>query len=63
MVKCTVKCPECFDNETLFWRDTPVNEEIRKHLTYQRHANIYHHTLDDAMSVWGTQIEEDNVSN
>lgn len=35
-----------------------MNEEIRKNLTYQRHANQYYYTLDEAMSIWGTQIED-----
>jgi hypothetical protein len=51
------QCSECYDNEIKFWREQPMNEEIRKHVTYQRHANLYYHSLDDAMGVWGTQIE------
>jgi hypothetical protein len=30
-----------------------MNDEIRKVLTYSRHANIYYHTLNDALEVWG----------
>lgn len=56
------KCPECYGEEVRFWRDAPMNEEIRKIVTYQKHANQYYYTLDEAMAVWGTQIEEnDNV--
>lgn len=53
-------CPECYGNEIKFWREQPMNEEIRKVLTWTRHANIYHYTLDDAMLIWGTQIGEEN---
>lgn len=52
-------CPECYNNEIKYWRDQPMNEEIRKELTFQRHANIYYYTLDEAMTIWGTQIEEE----
>jgi hypothetical protein len=38
-----------------------MNEEIRKNLTYQKHANQYYYTLDEAMVVWGTQIEDEHV--
>lgn len=51
-------CPECYDNEHILWRDQPMNPEIKKVLTYSRYANMYYHTLDDAMSAWGTQIED-----
>lgn len=52
-------CPECYNNEIKFWRDQPMNEEIRKILTFQRHASVYYYTLDEAMTIWGTQIEEE----
>lgn len=55
-----MECPECYKPSVKFWRDQPMNEEIRKHLTYQNHANQYYHTLDEAMAVWGTQIEDEN---
>lgn len=56
-----VECKECYNNEVKFWRDQPMNEEIRKNLTWQHHANQYYYTLDDAMAVWGTQIEDDEI--
>lgn len=37
-----------------------MNEEIRKVLTWSRHANVYYYTLDEAMAIWGTQIEEND---
>jgi len=46
-------CPECYNNEIKFWRNQPMNEEIRKVLTYSRHANQYYLTLNDALEVWG----------
>lgn len=55
-----VECPECYNNEVKFWRDQPMNEEIRKVLTWSNHANLYYYTLDDAMAVWGTQIGEES---
>ena len=54
-----MNCPECNPDPPKFWRDQPMNEEIRKDLTFQRHANIYYYTLDEAMTIWGTQIEEE----
>lgn len=56
-------CAECYPNPPKFWRDGPMNEVIRERLTFQRHANIYHHTLNEALAVWGQQIEEPNVQN
>jgi hypothetical protein len=51
-------CSECYPNPPKFWRDAPMNEEIRKNLTWQRQAIVYYFTLDDALAVWGQQIEE-----
>jgi hypothetical protein len=51
-------CPECYPDQPPCWRDAPMNEEIRKVLTWSRHANVYYYTLDEAMVIWGTQIEE-----
>lgn len=56
-------CSECYNNDVKFWRDQPMNAIIRERLTFQHHANIYYHTLDDALAVWGQQIEEPNVQN
>jgi hypothetical protein len=57
-------CLECYPNPPRFWRDGPMNEEIRNNLTWQRHANLYYFTLDEALTVWGEQIEEKyHVSN
>lgn len=50
-------CTECYPNQPKFWRDGPMNEVIRERLTFQRHANIYYYTLNDALAVWGQQIE------
>lgn len=54
-----MNCPECYPNQPRFWRDQPMNEEIRKVLTWTKHANQYYYTLDDAMTIWGTQIEDE----
>ncbi|MNC45792.1 hypothetical protein D3C75_947770 [compost metagenome] len=54
-----VKCPECYDNEIKFWRDQPMNEEIRKVLTWNRHAIVYYYTLDEALAAIGESIEDE----
>lgn len=51
-------CSECYPNQSPCWRDAPMNEEIRKHLTWQRTAIVYYYTLTEALTVWGQQIEE-----
>lgn len=56
-----VVCPECNPDPPPFWRDAEMNEEIRKKLTWQRHANIYHLTLEDALAEWGQQTGIENV--
>lgn len=53
-----MSCPECYPNPPPFWRDQPLNEEIRKNLTWKRQANMFYFTLDEAMSIWGTQIDD-----
>ena len=55
-----MQCPECYDmTKLVLWRDLPMNEEIRKKLDgCQRHANIYHLTLDDALRAWGEHPED-----
>lgn len=53
-------CPECYGNEIKFWRDQPMNEEIRKHLTFQRYANVYYYTLDDALDAWGENFNKED---
>jgi len=52
-------CPECYDNEIKFWRDQPMNEEIRKVLTWNRHAIVYYYTLDEALAAIGESIEDE----
>lgn len=55
------ECSECYPIQPILWRDQPMNPTIKEQLTYQRHANQYYHTLNDALAVWGQQIEEPNV--
>lgn len=57
-------CPECYPNPPRFWRDAEMNEEIRKHLTYSRHAKLFYPTLTDALKAWGeeTGIEIQNLA-
>lgn len=55
------ECDECYKNDVKFWRDQPMNPVIRERVTFQRHANIYYHTLDEALSVWGQEIEVEDV--
>lgn len=51
-------CPECYENKPSFWRDQPMNPVIRERVTFQKHANQFYYTLDQAMSVWGTEIKD-----
>lgn len=60
-VKLTnAECPECYPNPPKFWRDADINPVIKDRLTYQRHANLYYHTLTDALIAWG---EDTGVNN
>lgn len=54
------KCSECYENQPRFWRDQPMNQVIRERATFQKHANQFYYTLDQAMSVWGTEINDDS---
>lgn len=55
-----VNCPECYPNQPKFWRDAPMNEEVRKNLTWQQHANLYYFTLDDALDAWGANFNKED---
>lgn len=59
-----VACTECNPEPPDFWRDAPMNEEIRKNLTWQRHANIFHLTIESALAEWGqeTNIRIENAT-
>lgn len=36
-----------------------MNETIRKRLIDNPYANIYHHSLHEALKAWGEEIEND----
>lgn len=52
-------CTECYPNPPRFWRDAPMNEEIRKDLTWNSHAIVYYYTLDEALAAIGESIEDE----
>lgn len=48
-------CPECKPNpDFLYWQDLPINPTIE--LKPTRYANIYHHTLYEALKVYGNHV-------
>lgn len=55
------ECPECYPNPPKFWRDGDINPVIKERLTYQRHANLYYHSLHDALVAWGEETGVNNV--
>lgn len=51
-------CEECYnDPNWIFWRDLPMNEEIRKNLTVQP-PKMWYPSFLAAAQAWGTQITE-----
>lgn len=57
------ECTECYPNPPRFWRDAPMNEEIRKDLTYNKQANVYHFTLEQALDEWGENFNKEDYEN
>jgi hypothetical protein len=54
-------CPECYnDPNWKFWRDTPMNPEIKKKLTVLP-PKQYYLSLDDALKAWGQEITDDDL--
>ena len=53
-------CSECYPNPPRFWRDAPMNEEIRKHLTWNPNAIVYHYTLDQSLDEWGENLNKED---
>ena len=48
-------CPECKSNpHFVYWQDLPINPTID--LQPLRYVNIYHHTLYDALKVYGKHV-------
>lgn len=54
-------CPECYnDPNWKYWRDLPMNEEIRKKLTVQP-PKQYYLSFSAALQAWGQDITEEEL--
>lgn len=58
----TNKCPKCYNNEIRYWKDEPINPEIKPHLDeYILPVKEFHLTLHDAMKAWGEELTPEEI--
>jgi hypothetical protein len=56
------KCSECYnDPNWVFWRDLPLNPEIKKKLTVQP-PRMYYPSIHAALQAWGQDITEEDLN-
>ena len=57
-----MQCPECYPGEHTLWREQEMNEELREYAsTYISPVKQYYLSLDDAMAIWGTTIQPEDL--
>lgn len=57
-----VVCPQCGAVEPPSWRDQDMNTELHEYVrSYISPAKQFHVTMDDAMDVWGTKIQPEDL--
>ena len=57
-----VICPQCGNIEPPYWKDQPLNPELRAYVdAYISPVKGFHLTLSDALDAWGEDFTEEDL--